>query len=66
MCIRDSFLNGLVARIAEQAGLPAPWNRAVCRMVAEMERGLRRPGESNLAELAQRVMDAQAGSDHAR
>ena len=28
------FLNGLVARAAEQAGLPAPWNRAVCQLVA--------------------------------
>jgi len=56
------FLNGLVVRTAEQAGLPAPWNRAVCRLVGEMERGQREPGESNLAELA-----ALAGADgHAR
>ncbi len=58
------FLNGLVARLAEQAGLPAPWNRAVCQLVGEMESGRLRPGESNLAELALRAGSQQAG--HAR
>jgi 2-dehydropantoate 2-reductase len=58
------FLNGLVARLAEQAGLPAPCNRAVCQLVGEMERGQRQPGESNLAELASRAATLKAG--HAR
>ncbi len=58
------FLNGLVARLSEQAGLPAPWNRAVCQLVGEMERGRPEPEESNLAELARRAAALQAG--HAR
>lgn len=58
------FLNGLVVRTAEQAGLPAPWNRAVCRLVAGLERGQLEPGESNLAELAR--LAAELGADHAR
>jgi 2-dehydropantoate 2-reductase len=58
------FLNGLVARLAEQAGLPAPWNRAVCQLVGEMEDGRREPGESNLDELARRAGRLRAG--HAR
>ncbi len=45
------FLNGLVVRIAEQAGLSAPWNRAVCRLVGELEGGRLAPGPANLAEL---------------
>jgi 2-dehydropantoate 2-reductase len=58
------FLNGLVARTAEQAGLPAPWNRAVCQLVGEMERGLLQPQEPNLIELGRRAAAMQAG--HAR
>ncbi len=58
------FLNGLVVRLAEQAGRPAPWNRAVCQLVGEMERGRREPGESNLAELIERAERLRAG--HAR
>jgi 2-dehydropantoate 2-reductase len=58
------FLNGLVARGAEQAGLPAPWNRAVCQLVGEMERGRREPQEANLAELDRRAAALEAG--HAR
>jgi 2-dehydropantoate 2-reductase len=58
------FLNGLVARTAEQAGLPAPWNRAVCHLVGEIERGQREPGEANLAELAR--LAAELGASHAR
>ena len=58
------FLNGLVVRLAEQAGLPAPWNRAVCQLVGEMERGQLGPRDSNLAELARRAAAPQAG--HAR
>ena len=58
------FLNGLVVRAAEQAGLPAPWNRAVCQLVGEMERGLLQPQESNLIELGRRATAMQAG--HAR
>jgi 2-dehydropantoate 2-reductase len=58
------FLNGLVVRLAEKAGLPAPWNRAVCQLVAEMERGRREPGQANLAELAARA--AAPGAGHAR
>jgi 2-dehydropantoate 2-reductase len=58
------FLNGLVARLAEQAGLPAPWNRAVCQLVGEMERGLLQPREPNLVELGRRAAALQAS--HAR
>jgi 2-dehydropantoate 2-reductase len=58
------FLNGLVVLLAGQAGLPAAWNRAVCQLVGEMERGQREPRESNLAELAGRAAALQAG--HAR
>ena len=46
------FLNALVVRIAEQAGLAAPWNRAVCRLVGDLERGQLEPQEPNLVELA--------------
>jgi 2-dehydropantoate 2-reductase len=60
------FLNGLVVRTAGQAGLPAPWNRAVCQLVGEMERGLREPGQSNLAELGRRAAALQAGGGYAR
>jgi 2-dehydropantoate 2-reductase len=58
------FLNGLVVRIAGKAGLPAPWNRAVCRLVEDLERGRRQPGEPNLAELAR--LAAELGAGHAR
>jgi 2-dehydropantoate 2-reductase len=58
------FLNGLVVRTAEQAGLAAPWNRAICELVGEMERGQREPGQPNLAELDRRA--AALGGAHAR
>jgi 2-dehydropantoate 2-reductase len=55
------FLNGLVVRVAERAGLVAPWNRAVCELVGEMERGERRPGTPNLADLDRRAAAPGAG-----
>jgi 2-dehydropantoate 2-reductase len=58
------FLNGLVARTAARAGLPAPWNRAVCRLVEDLERGVREPKEANLAALAR--LAAELGACHAR
>jgi len=60
------FLNGLVVRTAARAGLPAPWNRAVCELVGEMERGEREPLESNLAELVKRAAALQGSGRHAR
>jgi len=58
------FLNALVVRIAERAGLPASWNRAVCRLVGDLERGQLEPGVPNLAELAR--VAAELGASHAR
>jgi 2-dehydropantoate 2-reductase len=56
------FLNGLVVRVCEQAGLPAPWNRAICELVGEMERSERAPGEPNLAELDRRAARLRGGN----
>jgi hypothetical protein len=58
------FLNGLIVHLAEQLNQPAPWNRAVCELVGEMERGQREPGPSNLAELAARAASLQARHAH--
>jgi 2-dehydropantoate 2-reductase len=55
------FLNGRVVRLAEPQGLAVPWNRAVCQLVAEMERGQREPRESNLSELDRRAAELGAG-----
>jgi 2-dehydropantoate 2-reductase len=56
------FLNGALVRAAARAGLPAPWNRAVCEVVARMESGRLPPQESNLALLRERAAELQAGS----
>ncbi len=49
------FLSGYVLREAEEAGIRAPLLRALHSLVAEAERGERRPGEDNLGELRRRV-----------
>ncbi|MBN2496615.1 MAG: 2-dehydropantoate 2-reductase [Deltaproteobacteria bacterium] len=46
------YLNGYIARRANQADVPAPCNTAATRMVKEIERGEREIGPQNLAELA--------------
>ena len=60
------FLNARIVRIAEQAGLPSPFNQAVCRLVAELERGEREPRVSNLAELADRAAAMRQDDRRAR
>lgn len=50
-----AFINGYVARVARQAGRPAPLNEAVCRLIHEIEAGNRAIGVANLDDLALRL-----------
>ena len=56
------FINGAVVKEAGRAGLQAPWNLAVCELVARMESGSLQPRESNLGLLRERAAELQAGS----
>jgi 2-dehydropantoate 2-reductase len=44
-------LNGLVARLGAQVGIPTPLNSAIVPLVKEVERGVRRPSLENLSPL---------------
>jgi 2-dehydropantoate 2-reductase len=41
-----AFVNGRVARLAEEAGVSAPFNRLACELVGELERGALHPDPS--------------------
>ena len=49
------FINGYVARLGKDVGIPAPLNAAVTEMAHRIERGELRPGLDRLRELAQRA-----------
>ena len=52
------YFSGLVADKGRAHGVATPWCAAATSLVHEIERGQRRPAESNLRELERRALSA--------
>ena len=48
-----TYFNGLVAEKGAAAGVPTPFNRAVMRLVAQIERGECSPAPENIGAILQ-------------
>lgn len=61
--VEADYLNGEIALIGAQHGVPAPVNRLVQRLASEVARGVREPGSISPEELLSKAAEAGETSD---